>query len=1700
MNGCVLPLSIGTFPQQPPAKVLSEKLSHSKSSRTAPASVEADGSQSPVTVLSGQTWMAITDPTPRRWIALAAAKPLRADACLVLTDGSVFATFGLPRMTASQGARHRGSIWQMAAQAAATMQLRPEMPLGREALESLLQEATNLQLCRGLSSRHALEAAVRECWRLGLPDLAGQLLQRLAVPALGEPKQHKRKNKRSHAAMLGLHGLPELAMAMPRSAHGLGDEDTPLAATPPQDPRSLLLQGNEQLLKGDLPGACSSYEKAGPEGWLPLAAVLVHAAAMADVAALLRNTVYQALTTLHERPRPAASFSSLSPQFRRPTSDRAGSQPSPPAIRAAAALALSIGCLAAALLAIRRTTSSPASCISPPAHVATSTHPHGAFITGSAMPAAPFSADIADPSSSHTSSHLDRMYPDPQGRHAPAVRWNTGEEGWDAAQGTRASTLRQGSSLARALSRPGKPSLLPPGEASAAPVSFPDPLYWRLDSDHRAPTLPSLKGDDAPIERRVALETKQILQVLSEQRNGGIANPQLACGLLLFGQELPGGKEGVELWVQQGGKEGVELWVQQGSWQHALRLAVGCADAAVTVHGPESHLVLDTRDWAASTLDRVVADACQRQAPGEARSTLFAAHSAACQLDEGVFDIKPLREVRSLCTALLSSAMEGLVDRGCELHKRLPLLPPPGASLSDSIHDGTWRLLGQVLAQELKRSGASGEPVSRSTEQVLLLCEGISGQPGLAASLQEGLKQSGDCSTNWPESLNTAMLELGDGLQNSEMVSKEQWEWATLGAATYTRDDSEQEAAQHEACLQADMVVTFQTALVLAEPHLPARTQQWARETTAEGPRSSGETPLPDTPVSPRDHGLPWESCEECVPSEESKLGWEVLHQAAALAASSHGQSTHTTRQLLHGACASLRSISQEQMDFMAVNQLQPLARPMQADQHLASASSSEDDSPDGSPPASWWPRWAAHVQGISEGLTKWASNASTVRMMRRTTSAVSDSQAGMAGCVLAGLEGISSSQEGPALPFLSDCFKHPLCIGLDGRETEGEAQCALLSLCGERVRGGVLTWEAARLKAALQLSNKRGGPSGLLRGSSGTLSHPSSPISSSSPARGQTGTPSPLRKTSPQAAICLPSDKAPQRDQAPTAPSSALRKTQRQQEALWGAPHATGDALGTGGTDPLSPSAARKAWKQLESLAGSSDASSGTPLSKAGSGRLEAPTLQASAASAAQPRATPGSPRRIPSGPIPRNSKTGLIRAYTPMAGSPSALPPLKEEAARPENLDTVPELSAKAGGFAGRFKQALQRETAGNSHARKAALEPLQQIALEEDPDPISSEILLEQRLDEPQGPHVARTRSSFTPASSRAAPPRMRASADVPQSSLSGTLRQRYSLASGTATPASQASSPGSGSPTFPAFALPSGLAPLKVRLPEAPGGFKKPWLTVEPVQHGSFTRQRSPNSSLHDIKLGMTALQPLSAAGPEKVETDRTLARRPVAEARELVEGSPAWAIDQLLTEPDSRLYATAAVASSSPNLQVHLDNLPEAMSPSVDEVFSPLSSGLHRLQLEDTQTVHPQAAQWRDNISYAGQGSFPSSQDADSLQDAASDVGFYTPRQGSIPDQDDEPCSPRTLADLQMEEFWAGMDGKDPTLASFWRAGSGSDSDPLAYDSVDSSSSTEQALAPGQRMLLPVCELSPGALRLLEVAPRAAAAPASIELS
>ena len=82
---------------------------------------------------------------------------------------------------------------------------------------------------------------------------------------------------------------------------------------------------------------------------------------------------------------------------------------------------------------------------------------------------------------------------------------------------------------------------------------------------------------------------------------------------------------------------------------------------------------------------------------------------------------------------------------------------------------------------------------------------------------------------------------------------------------------------------------------------------------------------------------------------------------------------------------------------------------------------------------------------------------------------------------------------------------------------------------------------------------------------------------------------------------------------------------------------------------------------------------------------------------------------------------------------------------------------------------------------------------------------------------------------------------------------------------ASPATQAGFPevdtsGARAPAT-AFPLPSGLAPLKLGLPQAQEPSSKPWLSVEPVQHGSYTMQRSPSSSLHDIKLGLLTLQPL-----------------------------------------------------------------------------------------------------------------------------------------------------------------------------------------------------------------------------------------------
>ena len=65
----------------------------------------------------------------------------------------------------------------------------------------------------GKRGRTLQEAGVKECWRLGLSDEAGQLLRHLTESCKHwSPAQSKRK--RSHAAMIGLHGLPELALAM----------------------------------------------------------------------------------------------------------------------------------------------------------------------------------------------------------------------------------------------------------------------------------------------------------------------------------------------------------------------------------------------------------------------------------------------------------------------------------------------------------------------------------------------------------------------------------------------------------------------------------------------------------------------------------------------------------------------------------------------------------------------------------------------------------------------------------------------------------------------------------------------------------------------------------------------------------------------------------------------------------------------------------------------------------------------------------------------------------------------------------------------------------------------------------------------------------------------------------------------------------------------------------------------------------------------------------------------------------------------------------------------------------------------------------------------------------------------------------------------------------------------------------------------
>lgn len=83
--------------------------------------------------------------------------------------------------------------------------------------------------------------------------------------------------------------------------------------------------------------------------------------------------------------------------------------------------------------------------------------------------------------------------------------------------------------------------------------------------------------------------------------------------------------------------------------------------------------------------------------------------------------------------------------------------------------------------------------------------------------------------------------------------------------------------------MQVDLVMTCQTALVLAEADLPSRQDSWAQDMTAAGPQN-GPTLTPETPISPRDHSLLWESNQECVHlllSTLTRLTWALACQRA---------------------------------------------------------------------------------------------------------------------------------------------------------------------------------------------------------------------------------------------------------------------------------------------------------------------------------------------------------------------------------------------------------------------------------------------------------------------------------------------------------------------------------------------------------------------------------------------------------------------------------------------------------------------------------------------------------------------------------------------------------------------------------------------------------------------------------------------------
>lgn len=75
-----------------------------------------------------------------------------------------------------------------------------------------------------------------------------------------------------------------------------------------------------------------------------------------------------------------------------------------------------------------------------------------------------------------------------------------------------------------------------------------------------------------------------------------------------------------------------------------------------------------------------------------------------------------------------------------------------------------------------------------------------------------------------------------------------------------------------------------------------------------------------------------------------------------------------------------------------------------------------------------------------------------------------------------------------------------------------------------------------------------------------------------------------------------------------------------------------------------------------------------------------------------------------------------------------------------------------------------------------------------------------------------------------------------------------------------------------------------------------------------------------------------------------------------------EAGYCWRVDHSLTKSSGLLLLVLlndvwlAPSQRLHAIQVHLDTLPHGASPTMDDVFSPLSSGLHRLHLDDQLEV------------------------------------------------------------------------------------------------------------------------------------------------